>query len=414
MKAGKLTLFASGLAMFAASCSSDDSGSSSVDKYATDKKNVMETYANIVYASYEDSYNTAKDLQTAINAFVDNPDATTHKAAKDAWLAAREPYGQTEAYRFANGPIDDEDGPEGSLNAWPLDEAHIDYVQAGTGDDEGNTINLINNTTDFPSITEQILLDQNENPGEKNIAIGYHAIEFLLWGQDLNAGGDFSNAGARSHTDFVTDGSGTNDNQQRRGEYLKLASSILIGHLEEMVNEWAPNADNYRSEFLAQSPNTALKDVLSGIGILSKSELATERIFVALDNSSASVSGQEDEHSCFSDNTHRDIITNAMGIQNVYLGEYTRVDGSKVEGFSFEDLMEKINASLNTEMKAALAESMTGVNAIPTPFDEYLTKENVGGTGPIMTSVTKLQAQGDKIAEVAKAIGFTISTDLPE
>lgn len=411
------SLFFAGAALLVASCKKDDSSNNnqtSVDPHAAAKKEIMVNYANIVYASYEDSYNTAKALQTAVNAFVKAPSSATHKAAKTAWLAAREPYGQTEAYRFASGPIDASDGPEGALNAWPLDEAHIDYVESGTGADEGNTLNLVNNTAKFPKLTEAILIAQNEKPGEKNIAIGYHAIEFLLWGQDLNKGGDFSKAGNRSHTDYVKGGTGAVKNQERRGEYLKLTASILVKDLQKMVDAWKPNADNYRKKFLALDPNTALKQVLTGIGVLSKSELATERMYVALNNSSASVSGQEDEHSCFSDNTHRDIITNAMGIANVYNGVYVRVNGSQVTGTSLSSLMKKVSPSLDTEMTAMLAKSLVEAKAIPAPFDQSLTKETVTGQGPIMKTVKQLQANGDKIAEIAKAIGFTISTDLPE
>ena len=53
--------------------------------------------------------------------------------ARKAWLAAREPYGQTEAFRFYGGPIDDAKGPEGRINAWPLDEAYIDSVKGKAG-----------------------------------------------------------------------------------------------------------------------------------------------------------------------------------------------------------------------------------------------------------------------------------------
>ena len=93
------------------------------------KQEVMETYADIVYASYQDSLTTATTLKEEVDAFFADPNEDTLQTAKDAWLAAQEPYGQTEAYRFYGGPIDDADGPEPLLNAWPLDEAYVDYVE---------------------------------------------------------------------------------------------------------------------------------------------------------------------------------------------------------------------------------------------------------------------------------------------
>ncbi len=363
------------------------------------KKDVMTNYANIVYASYEDSYNTAVTLQTAINTFVTTPTQANFEAAKKAWLDAREPYGQTEAYRFASGPIDDADGPEGLLNAWPLDEAYVDYVT-----DKAN-VGIVNDKTNFPSITTSILEEANEKGGEANISVGYHAIEFLLWGQDST---DPSNkkSGQRPYTDYVTGESGTASNQDRRGAYLKLCANQIVKHLGDLKAEWATGG-SYRATFLALGEDVALKNVLTGIGVLAKSELAGERIFTAYDNKD-----QEDEHSCFSDNTHRDIILNAVGVQNVYNGTYKKVDGSTVSGASISDLVKAANESLNTEVVAALAASVAATEAIPVPFDHAIS--DATERTKVLASVTSLQGTGDKIAEAAKAIGITINTALPE
>ncbi|MEL7435507.1 MAG: imelysin family protein, partial [Chloroflexota bacterium] len=63
----------------------------------------METYADIVLASYEDSLTLAIELHDAIDAFLADPSEDTLQAARDAWRASNEPYGQTEAYRFYGG-----------------------------------------------------------------------------------------------------------------------------------------------------------------------------------------------------------------------------------------------------------------------------------------------------------------------
>src|SRR3546814_5050781 len=97
---------------------------------AVDKAAVATTYADIAQAMYEDSLATAKALDAAIDALVAEPSAETLDAAKAAWLAARNPYQQTEAYRFGNAIVDDW---EGKVNAWPLDEGLIDYVDPSYG-----------------------------------------------------------------------------------------------------------------------------------------------------------------------------------------------------------------------------------------------------------------------------------------
>ncbi len=369
-----------------------------VDPHASTKTAIKENYANIVYANYEDSYAKAVILETAITTFTSTPNATTFADAKQAWLDAREPYGQTEAFRFANGPIDDADGPEGALNAWPLDESYVDYTTTGAG-------GIVNDVILYPNITATVLENLNEQGGEENISIGFHAIEFLLWGQD-NPNTTLQTPGNRPYTDFVT-GSGPG-NEARRKDYLNVVAGLLVDHLNLMVAEWAPNnPSNYRATFISLDNKTALENMLTAIGTLSKSELAGERMFTALTNQD-----QEDEHSCFSDNTHRDIILNAQGIRNVYLGSYTRTDGSVVSGTSIKDLINTVDSDLEAELTTLSAHSIVLNTAIPVPFDYALTQETVGGTGPIMTAISNLQYQGDKISEVATVLGLTISTSL--
>lgn len=152
--------------------------STSCEKDATNslENTAIKSYSEIVFATYEDSYTEAVKLQTAIKIFITTPTSGTFELAKAAWKSARIPYGQTEAFRFYGGPIDNDEGPEGLINGWPMDESFLDYV-------EGNlTAGLINNPTKYPAITKELLESLNEKESETQIMTGYHAIEFLLWG----------------------------------------------------------------------------------------------------------------------------------------------------------------------------------------------------------------------------------------
>lgn len=368
------------------------------DETAATKEAAITTYADIAYASYVDSYQTALELQEAINAFVAEPTAQTHESAKQAWLAAQEPYGQTEVYRFYGGPIDDEDGPEGLLNSWPLDEVYVDYVEGET--DSG----IINNPDEYPEITQELLVELNQVGSEESVSTGYHAIEFLLWGQDLSTDG----SGDRPFTDYIAGDEGTAANQERRADYLVAATDLLLVHLDEMQQAWTPDvADNYRSEFLAMEPDTAIQNILTGMGVLSKSELAGERMFTAYDNQD-----QEDEHSCFSDNTHRDIITNAQGIRNVYEGTYAGLTPeTTVEGTGLQAVVAAADADLNDQMLTLLEQSLENANQIYVPFDQAIVLPEERPV--VLDAVTVLQDQGDTIAEIGSALGFSINTALP-
>ena len=357
------------------------------------KHHVIESYTEIVLASYQDSLQLALELNDALIAFVADPTDETLAAAREAWLAANEPYGQTEAYRFYGGPIDDEDGPEGLLNAWPLDEAYIDYVD---GDLDAG---IINNTEDYPEITKDLLISLNEVGAEENISTGYHAIKFLLWGQDLYE----DSAGQRPASDY----SGA-PNAERRGQYLLITGALLVENLSDMVDQWDhENDDNYVWAFHDGPADVALTNTLTGIGVLAKSELAGERMFTAYHNQD-----QEDEHSCFSDNTHRDIITNFMGVNNVYRGTYTRIDGTVVEGASLADLFDAIAPDLNAEMLDPLALADQQVNDIFVPFDRAIV--NTDSRPGVFDAVFTLQDVGDKLVELAASLDLVIDTALPE
>lgn len=320
-------------------------------------KAVVKHYAELVYAVYSDSLSTAKTLQTAVDAFLAKPNDETLKAAREAWVASRVPYLQSEVFRFGNTIIDDW---EGQVNAWPLDEGLIDYVDKSYEHALGNpaaNANIIANTEiqvgeekiDVKDITPEKLASLNELGGsEANVATGYHAIEFLLWGQDLNGTGP--GAGNRPASDYLEGKGATGGHNDRRRAYLKAVTDLLVKDLEEMVGNWAPNvADNYRAKLEAESVNDGLRKMLFGMGSLSLGELAGERMKVSLEANSP-----EDEHDCFSDNTHYSHFYDAKGIRNVYLGEYTRPDGSKVTGPSLSSLVAKVDPAADATLKADL------------------------------------------------------------
>ncbi|TJZ77361.1 imelysin family protein [Chitiniphilus eburneus] len=347
---------------------------------------VLEHYAAIVQTNYQDTVAGAKALQAAVNEFIAAPsDAGLQKARKE-WLAAREWYGQTEAFRFYGGPIDDDKGPEGLINAWPLDEAYIDYVEGKA------KAGIVNNPK--AALTAKNLRALNERGGEENIATGWHAIEFLLWGQDLNQDGP----GDRKFTDFVD---GKAANAERRRTYLKIVTDMLVSDLESVAKQWAPGAKNYRARFVAGGTES-VKRILTGIGTLSRGELAGERMEVAMDTQA-----QEDEHSCFSDNTHRDIVTNAQGIQNVWEGRYKGRDGKVLEGASLKALVAQKNAKLADATSADIARTVQLTQEIKPPFDrEIVGDEKAQGRKRVQAVIDALKKQASGLVESAQVLGI--------
>ena len=379
------------------SCSKTETSKEESNQNASsaELKQVVLNYANIVHASYVDSLNLAKNMQETINAFMESPSAESLEKAKQSWIDSRFPYLQTEVYRFYGGPIDDEDGPEGLLNAWPMDESYVDYVKGSPKS------GIINNPADYPEITQELLLSLNEKEGEENISCGYHAIEFLLWGQDFNSDGP----GNRPFTDYTTAA-----NADRRKEFLKVTVNLLIENLQSLVDDWAPDQTNYRNDFVNSRPKESFQKILMGMTLLAGFELAGERILVAYESKA-----QEDEHSCFSDTTHNDSIYDIVGIKNVWTGRYTRADGSIIEGPGIRnfalgidtDLSEKIDNSLKLALKTSME--------IPKPFDQAILAEKGSDTSnSIISLIEELENTADSFVAMAKKSGVEVSREPEE
>ena len=255
---------------------------------AVERSEVIDTYVDIAAAKYADSLSTARTLQDKVAALIADPSEAALEEARKAWKAARVPYQQTEVYRFGNAIVDDW---EGKVNAWPLDEGLIDYVDASYGGGEENgfaALNVVANPTfilsgseiDATEITPELLSETlHEADGvEANVATGYHAIEFLLWGQDLN--GHAPGAGDRPWTDYATGADCTNGNCDRRGDYLRAATELLVSDLEYMAAQWAEGGAA-RAEVTADE-TAGLSAILTGMGSLSYGEQAGERMRLGL------------------------------------------------------------------------------------------------------------------------------------
>ncbi|GAB5477509.1 MAG: imelysin family protein [Marinobacter nauticus] len=383
------------------------------------KASVVTHYADLAHATYEDALITARALDEATDRLIANPTEANLKAAKEAWLASRVPYQQSEVFRFGNAIVDDW---EGQLNAWPLDEGLIDYVKADDYQHElgnagatanivaSNSINVGGETLDVATLTPELLADLNEVGGsEANVATGYHAVEFLLWGQDLH--GFEGGAGERPVTDYAKGNDCTNGNCERRAQYLDAVTDLLVDDLEWMVAQWAPGtSDNYRSQLTSANADEGIQKMLFGMGSLSLGELAGERMKVALEANS-----YEDEHDCFSDNTHNSHYYNGQGIQNVYTGTYRRVDGSVVSGPSLSDLVEQTNPELDARLNRQLDASMEALALMkaraessqnPMAFDTMIAPGNAEGTRIVNGAIMALVEQTGSIEQAARQLGI--------
>ena len=345
------------------------------------------SYANLVSYYYNEVSLSTQEMHNAIIKFVQAPDNNSLTNAKNKWIAARSIYGITEAFRFYGGPIDGvnkygEEGPEGLINAWPLNEAYIDYVKGSSNAGIINNLSLeINNDT---------IIAANMSEDDADVSTGWHAIEFLLWGQDFS----LETAGIREASDYLP----TNEINIRRRAYLVATSALLLEHINWLSMEWLENGEGRKAFLNKNDPGGA---ILTGIATLAGFELSSERIATALDSGDP-----EDEHSCFSDQTHNDVKANFNGIINVYLGK-----GLNGESFSpsISEFVAKNNLKLHENILEIINETNISINNITVPFDKMLSEPKNGpGRQAAEKTVSNLLVLAKNFKEAGKDLNWEV------
>jgi len=386
---------------------------------APDPKAILTTYADIGQAIYQDSVTEAEKLKVAVDAFLAEPNDTTLKAARQAWVASRVPYMQSEAFRFGNPEIDD---LEGNVNSWPLDEGLIDYVDAnsyGAASDSNPyyTLNVIanpslklgNKTVDATKITPELITSlQSAGDNEANVAVGYHSVEFLLWGQDLNGTGP--GAGNRPATDYDLKAC-THGNCDRRADYLRSASTLLVDDLKKMEAVFA--ADGEGRKRLLADPKAGLVAMFTGLGSLSYGELAGERTKLGL-----MLHDPEEEHDCFSDNTHNSHYYDQLGMVDVYNGSYARIDGSEVKGASLRALMKVTDIKTAQRVVDAMQATSGAMTVLKQTadsgkmaYDQMIGPDNPEGNKIVQNVVDTLVAQAHAFEAAVGSLGLKITVE---
>jgi putative iron-regulated protein len=369
----RLTLFCLTCAV---GCGSADPAAPVVRQYAVNMRaNALDVVAGL------------ESLQAAVEAFVAAPSADGLVAAQQAWLAVRPAYGEFEVGRFYGGPIDD---VQGRVNEWPIDENFIDYT---AGNPTGG---IINDPVHYPQLTPQVLASSDERGGIENLSTGFHALEFLLWGQRLD---QTQGPGERPYTDYVDGGTATN--QARRRTYLQSATALLVSDLGGVAAQWdLADPESYASKVVAAPSHDGLTRMLRGFSNMAISELYYERM-----NDPYLTQNRKDEESCFSESTHVDLVSNALGVENAYLGRYHASAGPSVS-----DLVRAKDAALDATMRQQLAAVRAAIEAIPPPFDHaVLAPPDSDANLKVKAALDQLLPVADTIRQVATVLGVTVN-----
>lgn len=387
---------------------------------------VVDRYLQLGYESYDQSYKDAVAFQTAVTAFAanNNPTAADHINLKNLYVVARASYLTTEAFRFSSGPIDNvdilgcgsnADGSgdeecEGLINGWPLDESAID-----------NYIN--NNAAQQPTYAAILAAngdaDANnavDQDDETALTVGWHAIEYILWGQDLFNGGVNQISGQRTVAELT--GASPATVEGRRRTYMKAVTDGLVLQLKLIRDQFEDGA-RY-SDGLKSNPDAAVTYIFQGLGKFIAGEWGGERLTGTFGGQ------QEEEHSCFSDTTKADFYYNAQSVLNIWNGSYELKKGTvtstgpglknlfgtfNVPGIGFQATAARDTFCINLSEQTADPNYTTSCKpgSLTGRYDQII--RNTDNEYQILFDVQKFI--GDKmkktITDAAKTIGISIT-----
>jgi putative iron-regulated protein len=301
-------------------CSDEDDP---VKHEQNDYSQIIIGYADgVVVATYHELEESAGNLKTSVDQFVQTSTQANLDAACDAWKAARAPWENSEAFLF--GPVAFL-SLDPSMDSWPLDQTQLQQV--------------LNSQFD---LTPEFIRN-----GLGYSLRGFHTIEYLL----------FKDGSPRNVADVT----------QREKEYLSSVAQVLLEDTETLHDEWL---NGFRDEFVNagksgsrySSPVQAVQEIIEGI-ITIADEVGNGKIgdpFLTKDVQSV--------ESQFSWNSLTDFKNNIISIENAYLGR----SPNGIEGMGLDDFVREKNSSLDTRVKQEITAAYNAIDAIPEPFRNNL------------------------------------------
>lgn len=291
----------------------------SIDAQAFAAQAGLEAYTGLSRASQ-----SAQVVDSKLASFLYHPNPMTHGELKQAWRQAYDDF--LRAMVFAYLPI--QDPPEWyskhiayrdlltQLDSWPIQGGYIDYVPGYPFSGIVNDLTLV--------IDEQTLRNQHLFTDNSNASIGYHALEFMLWGDNgersphdffpqentapvlLNEGEhnhENSEAGldqgtepapeVHAHTEETNQpGMPEPQNHNRRRQYVQVISEVLQKDLIRVQRRWEPSTGYYAQLIQQSTPDNTLQAALIAAQRLISEEILNKRF--TLESSEFSASSARD------------------------------------------------------------------------------------------------------------------------
>ncbi|HVH47446.1 MAG TPA: imelysin family protein [Labilithrix sp.] len=298
-------------------------------------------YGKVGRATHDEAVRLCKLMEKAIEDFIKAPSPELLANAKVAWRTARDAYSRAEAFRFTGSPLDEDIALATQVEIAPVDVTLLEGPTLEAG-------GILDDLMHVPDVTGDAVRDAARG---KNVQLGWHAIEGMLYGAAVTSGGP-----PRPHTDFVNDGPAHRN--ARRGRLVAKLARILIEDLEIVANQWDPDRTDSFAQKLVRGPlDEGFRRALRGVARFAREEMVGRKL--------GGVLAGAPEISDASDSTRADLASNALGIEGLLFAREGRVTEA-----SFIDLVRRDDPALADALVSAIAASRASIEACPATLAE--------------------------------------------
>jgi len=321
--------------------------------------------AQIVIPTYQLFETRATALRAATEIFTGARTPANLEALRLAWVGARSPWEQSEAFLF--GPVEAYSF-DAAVDSWPLN--HTDLAS------------VLSSSAEFTAD----LVDSRLAPTEK----GFHAIEYMIYGEN-------SQKKATAFTD-------------RELSYTKAAADNLAKVAHQLVVSWRDGIDGH-PPFAAVFAGAGAEDNTSYASITA----AREQIIAGMEAICTEVADTKigapfveqnpnKVESQFSYNSLADFADNLRSVQNAYTGT---VPASATAGTPLAGIIQASDVNLDAQVRQEIQMAIDAINQIPGPFPvKMLDKANAAAITAAQTAIVKLQATlHDQVAPLLAKAG---------
>jgi len=234
------------------------------------------------YTQMSEALNQAQILDGLITSLLHHPNPLSLEEAQNTWLKAYQAYLQVSFFhqvpRFEK-PQHHEDADtydiiHEQLDSWPIEAGYIDYLP------QYPLSGIINDMT--LKISEQDILQQHGFSDVRFASVGFHPMEFLLFGMDgKRSAKDFvpqensieivdtdihlhdqeqeegeEDPALASDTDATSQPQLSNQdtnfgpqNHNRRRDFLRILSALMVKNLQKLADRWEPAHGYYAKQW---------------------------------------------------------------------------------------------------------------------------------------------------------------------